>query len=62
MVVDEILGVVKLVVPVPPVKAAPPLAAAYQSTVSPPLTVAEIVTVPAPQRELFPPVGAVAAV
>ena len=37
----------------------PPVAAAYQSTVTPPLTVAEIFTAPDPQTDPFVPVGAV---
>ena len=42
------LGEVKLVTPVPPVKGLPPLAALYQSIVSPVPTVAVSVTVPVP--------------
>ena len=56
MVVD-ILGVVNDVVPVPPVRTAPPVAAAYQSTVSPAPTLADIVTVPVPHLELPAGVG-----
>ena len=59
MVVAEILGVVKLVTPVPPVNGDPPVAAAYQSIVSPEPTAPLIVTVPFPQREFPVPVGAV---
>ena len=50
MVVD-ILGVVNDVVPVPPVRTAPPVAAAYQSTVSPAPALADMVTVPVPHLE-----------
>ena len=46
-----ILGVVKLVVPVPPDKTEPPVNAAYQSIVSPELTLALIATVPVPILE-----------
>jgi hypothetical protein len=42
------LGVGKLVTPVPPVRGDPPVAAAYQSMVSPVLTIAVRVTVPVP--------------
>jgi hypothetical protein len=56
-VVVDILGVVNDVVPVPPVRTAPPVAAAYQSTVSPAPTLAEIITVPVPHLELSVPVG-----
>ena len=49
-------GVVKEVDPV--ISAVPPLAAAYQSIVSPAPGVAEMVTVPVPQRELGTAVGA----
>ena len=42
------LGVVKLSVPVPPVSTVPPVAAAYQSTVSPVPTVAVRDSVPGP--------------
>ena len=59
MVVAEILGVVNEVTPVPPVKTVPPVAAAYQSMVSPVPAVDVIVTVPVPQRDWFPAVGAV---
>ena len=51
------LGVVYDVVPVPPVRTAPPVAAAYQSTVSPAATLADIVTVPVPHLELPAGVG-----
>ena len=47
MVVAEMEGVVKLVVPVPPVSGDPPVAAAYQSMVSPASGVALMVSVPA---------------
>ena len=43
-------GVVNEVTPVPPASGLPPLAALYQSTVSPVPTVAVSVTVPVPQR------------
>ena len=59
MVVAEILGVANDVVAEPPVNTPPPIGAAYQSTVSPALTVAEIVTEPFPQREFGTAVGAV---
>ena len=55
------LGVVNVVVPVPPVRTVPPVAAAYQSTVSPEPTVAVRATVPVPHR-LKGPVPAVGAV
>jgi hypothetical protein len=42
-------GVVKEVVPLPPLSTLPPLEAAYQSTVSPAPAVAEIETAPVPQ-------------
>ena len=42
------LGVVKLVTPVPPARGLPPVAALYQSMVSPVPTVAVSVTVPVP--------------
>ena len=51
------LGVVNDVVPVPPARTAPPVAAAYQSIVSPALTLADIATVPVPHLELIIPVG-----
>ena len=51
------LGVVNDIVPVPPVRTAPPVAAAYQSTVSPAPALAVIVTVPVPHLELSVPVG-----
>ena len=44
------LGVVNDVVPVPPARTTPPVAAAYQSIVSPALTLADIATVPVPHR------------
>jgi len=47
------------VTPVPPDNTVPPVAAAYQSTVTPPLTAAEIFTAPDPQTDPFVPVGAV---
>jgi hypothetical protein len=47
-VVADTLGVVKLKVAAPPVSGDPPVAAAYQSTVSPPLTLALKTTVPVP--------------
>jgi hypothetical protein len=58
MVVVLIEGVVKLVVAVPPVNTVPPDDSAYQSMVSPVPGVADIKTVPVPQRELFPAAGA----
>lgn len=54
----EIEGVVKVVVPVPPVSGDPPVAAAYQSMVVPPTAVALRFRVPVPQREAAVPVGA----
>ena len=48
------LGVVNEVTPVPPVRGLPPLAALYQSIVSPVPTVAVSVTVPVPHREKGP--------
>jgi hypothetical protein len=45
------LGVVKDVLPLN--KTEPPVAAAYQSIVSPPPTLAEITTVPVPHLELL---------
>ena len=54
------LGVVNEVVPEPPARTVPPVAAEYQSMVVPPALVAEIVTVPDPHREpLTGDVGAV---
>ena len=44
------LGVVNELTPVPPARGLPPLAALYQSTVSPVPTVAVNVTVRVPQR------------
>ena len=55
------LGVVKVVTPVPPASGAPPVAAAYQSTVFPAATDADRDKVPAPQRELPAEVGAAGA-
>ena len=49
---------VKLVVPVPPARTAPPDAAAYQSMVSPAPGVAEMVTAPVPHLDPPVPVGA----
>jgi len=57
MVVAAIEGVVNEVVAKPPVKTEPPVAAAYQSMVSPELGVAEIPTIPVKQRLAFPAVG-----
>ena len=51
------LGVVKDVVPEPPAKTVPPVAAPYQSIVSPAAGVAERVTVPVPHLEAPFPVG-----
>ena len=48
------LGVVNEVTPVPPASGLPPLAALYQSIVSPVPTVAVSVTVPVPHREKGP--------
>jgi hypothetical protein len=45
------LGVVNDVVPVPPANTAPPVAAAYQSIVSPAPTLADMTTVPVPHLE-----------
>ena len=45
------------VVPVPPVRTVPPVAAPYQSTVSPAPTLADMVTVPGPHLELPAAVG-----
>jgi hypothetical protein len=59
VVVVEMLGVVNEVTPVPPVKTAPPDAAAYQSIVSPEPGVADRPTVPVPHLEPAVPVGAV---
>ena len=56
--VKEIDGVVKEVVPVPPERIVPPELKLYQSTVTPSATAAVIATVPVPQRELLPAVGA----
>ena len=52
------LGVVNEVTPVPPDNTVPPVAAAYQSMVSPVPGVALKATVPEPQREPGVPVGA----
>ena len=46
------------VVPVPPAKGDPPVAAAYQSIVSPAPGVADIVTVPVPHLDAGTAVGA----
>jgi hypothetical protein len=46
----EMLGVVKLVTPVPPVNTDPPVKAAYQSSVAPVEAVAAKPTVPVPQN------------
>ena len=51
-------GVVNEVVPVPPAKTTPPVAAEYQSIVSPAPGVAVMVTVPVPHRALGPAIGA----
>ena len=51
-------GVVYEVMPLPPLNTAPPLEAAYQSTVTPAATEAEIVMDPEPQIEFPVPVGA----
>lgn len=48
------LGVVKLVTPVPPASTVPPVADAYQSMVSPAAAVAVKLSVPGPQREKGP--------
>jgi hypothetical protein len=57
--VVEILGVVKLLVPVPLVSTEPPVEAAYQSTVTPDGVVALINTVPVPHLDpATPAVGA----
>jgi hypothetical protein len=53
--VAEILGVVNDVAPVR--RAVPPIAAAYQSTVSPAPGVAEMIKVPVSHRELPIPAG-----
>jgi len=58
VVVPVIVGVVKEVVAVPPVSIAPPVAAAYQSMVSPAAGVAVITTVPVPHLAAGPAVGA----
>jgi hypothetical protein len=57
VVVEDILGVVNEFTPVPPDKGVPPVAAAYQSMVSPEPAAADIVTVPVPQREPPVPLG-----
>jgi hypothetical protein len=59
MVLDDMLGVVKLALFVN--KQYPPDDAEYQVIVSPALRVAEMVTVPVPQREAFTAAGAVGA-
>ena len=51
MVVEEMEGVVKLVVPVPPDSGLPPEELAYQSIVSPAITAPLIETVPVPYLE-----------
>ena len=51
------LGVVNDVVPVPLVRIAPPVDAAYQSIVSPVPAEAERTTVPVPHLALFVPEG-----
>jgi len=51
------LGVVKLVTPVPPATIDPPVAASYQSTVVPATTFAPNTTVPIPHRAPAVPVG-----
>jgi hypothetical protein len=56
--VEDILGVVKLDVPVPPVNTEPPLATSYQSIVSPVPAVAEMFTVPDEHTEPLVPIGA----
>jgi hypothetical protein len=56
-VVEDIDGVVKLIVPVPPVNGLPPVAPAYQSIVSPVLTDPLIATVPDPVLDPSTPVG-----
>ena len=48
--VADIAGVVKEIVPVPPVNTAPPDAVANQSIVSPAFTLADISTVPVAHR------------
>ena len=57
MVVEEMEGVVKLVVPVPPDNGLPPEELAYQSMVSPVVTAPLIVTVPVPFLDPSVPVG-----
>ena len=57
MVVALILGVVKLVTPVPPATTEPPVGVAYQSTVVPATALAPNTTVPVPQRAPPVPVG-----
>jgi hypothetical protein len=57
--VAEILGVVKLLTPLPPDKTVPPVDAAYQSAVTPPEVLALITTVPVPHLDpATPAVGA----
>ena len=51
------LGVVKLVTPVPPATIDPPVGALYQSTVVPVTTFAPNTTVPVPHRAPAVPVG-----
>ena len=57
MVVEEMEGVVKLVVPIPPESGLPPVELAYQSIVWPALTEPLIATVPVPYLEPSVPVG-----
>ena len=57
MAVEEMEGVVKLVVPVPPDNGLPPVELAYQSMVSPVVTAPLIETVPVPFLEPSVPVG-----
>ena len=59
MVVAEMLGIMNDVTPVPPASGDPPVAAAYQSTVSPAPAEAVRVRVPVPQREAPVAEGAV---
>ena len=58
MVVAAIFGVVNDVTPDPPDSGEPPTEVAYQSIITPGPTVAEILTVPEPQRAPDVPVGA----
>jgi hypothetical protein len=50
-------GVLNELVPVPPAKIVPPVAAVYQSIVTPAGVVAEIVTVPVPHLDALTAVG-----